>query len=86
MAQSETSEAFINPMSSYNLALDILKNMGMDPTRFLNDPATQEFQQAQQEAQVANTQADATKKLADPNVQSAMGDMADDMGMSDMMG
>ena len=43
-------------------------------------------QQAQQEAQVANTQADATKKLADPNVQSAMGDMADDMGMSDMMG
>ena len=50
MAQSETSEAFINPMSSYNLALDILKNMGMDPTRFLNDPATQEFQQAQQEA------------------------------------
>jgi len=51
MAQSPTSEAFINPMSSYNLALDILKNMGMDPTRFLNDPATQEFQQAQQEAQ-----------------------------------
>jgi hypothetical protein len=43
-------------------------------------------QQAQQEAQVANTQADATKKLSDPNVQSAMGDMADDMGMSDMMG
>ena len=31
-------------------------------------------------------QADATKKLSDPNVQSAMGDMADDMGMSDMMG
>jgi len=51
MAQSPTSEAFVNPMSSYNLALDILKNMGMDPTRFLNDPATQEFQQAQQEAQ-----------------------------------
>ena len=51
MAQSPTSEAFMNPMSSYNLALDILKNMGMDPTRFLNDPATQEFQQAQQEAQ-----------------------------------
>jgi hypothetical protein len=51
MAQSETSEAFINPMSSYNLALDILKNMGMDPARFLNDPATQEFQQAQQQAQ-----------------------------------
>jgi len=51
MAQSPTSEAFINPMSSYNLALDILKNMGMDPTRFLNDPSTQEFQQAQQESQ-----------------------------------
>lgn len=51
MAQSPTSESYINPMSSYNLALDILKNMGMDPTRFLNDPSTQEFQQAQQEAQ-----------------------------------
>jgi hypothetical protein len=51
MAQTPTSEAYINPMSSYNLALDILKNMGMDPTRFLNDPATPEFQQAQQEDQ-----------------------------------
>jgi hypothetical protein len=51
MAQSPTSEAYINPMASYNLALDILKNMGMDPTRFLNDPSSQEFQQAQQQAQ-----------------------------------
>ena len=50
MAQSPTSESYINPMSSYNLALDILKNMGMDPTRFLNDPATPEFQQEQQQA------------------------------------
>jgi hypothetical protein len=56
MAQSPTSEAFINPMSSYNLALDILKNMGMDPTRFLNDPATPEFQQAQQESQQKKNQ------------------------------
>ena len=56
MAQSPTSEAYINPMSSYNLALDILKNMGMDPTRFLNDPATPEFQQAQQESQQKNEQ------------------------------
>ncbi len=31
-------------------------------------------------------QADATKKLADPNVQSAMSDMVDDMGMADMTG
>ena len=50
MAQSPTSESYINPMSSYNLALDILKNMGMDPTRFLNDPSSQEFQQEQQKA------------------------------------
>jgi len=56
MAQTPTSEAFINPMSSYNLALDILKNMGMDPTRFLNDPATPEFQQAQQESQQKKNQ------------------------------
>ena len=51
MAQSETSQAYINPMASYNLALDIVKNMGMDPTRFLNDPSTEEFQKAQQESQ-----------------------------------
>ena len=51
MAQSPTSEAYVNPLASYNLALDILKNMGMDPTRFLNDPNSQEFQQAQQQAQ-----------------------------------
>lgn len=51
MAQSPTSEAYVNPMASYNLALDILKNMGMDPTRFLNDPSSQEFQQAQQQSQ-----------------------------------
>jgi len=43
-------------------------------------------QQAQAQAQAMNTQADATKKLADPNVQSAMSDMVDDMGMADMTG
>ena len=43
-------------------------------------------QQAQQEAQAMNTSADATKKLADPNVQAAMDNMSDDMGMSDMAG
>ena len=51
MAQSDQSKAYVNPLSSYNLALDIVKNMGMDPTRFLNDPNSQEFQQAQQESQ-----------------------------------
>jgi len=50
MAQSPTSQAYINPLSSYNLALDIVKNMGMDPTRFLNDPTGEEFQQEQQKA------------------------------------
>jgi len=50
MAQTPTSEAYVNPMASYNLALDILKNMGMDPTRFLNDPSTKEFQQAKQQS------------------------------------
>ena len=43
-------------------------------------------QQSQAQAQAMNTQADATKKLADPNVQSAMSDMVDDMGMADMTG
>ena len=65
MAQSPTSEAYINPMSSYNLALDILKNMGMDPTRFLNDPATPEFQKAQQEAQQKKDQDREELRLAE---------------------
>jgi hypothetical protein len=50
MAQSPTSESYVNPMSSYHLALDILKNMGLDPTRFLNDPSTKEFQEEQQKS------------------------------------
>lgn len=65
MAQSEASEAFVNPMSSYNLAVDILKNMGMDPTRFLNDPTSQEFQQAQQEAQQKKKQKQDLKEQAE---------------------
>ena len=65
MAQSPTSEAYINPMASYNLALDIVKNMGMDPTRFLNDPATEEFQQAQQESQQKTQQDNEEKRMAE---------------------
>jgi len=65
MAQSPASEAYVNPMASYNLAVDILKNMGMDPTRFLNDPSSQEFQQAQQESQAKQKQEQEEKSMAE---------------------
>jgi hypothetical protein len=65
MAQSPTSEAYVNPMASYNLALDILKNMGMDPTRFLNDPGTEEFQQAQQQSQQKQQQKQQDLEMAE---------------------
>ena len=65
MAQSPTSEAYVSPMASYNLALDILKNMGMDPTRFLNDPSSQEFQQAQQQSQQMQQQKQQIREQAE---------------------
>jgi len=74
MAQSPTSEAYVNPLASYNLALDILKNMGMDPTRFLNDPNSQEFQQAQQQAQqMAQQKQQEAEQLERENMQLELG-------------
>ncbi len=55
MAQDPSSAPYINSMSSFNLATDVLKNMGLDPLRFLIDPqdeaGQQQVQQKQQEAQ-----------------------------------
>ena len=74
MAQSPQSEAYVNPLASYNLALDILKNMGMDPTRFLNDPNSQEFQQAQQQAQqMAQQKQQEAEQLEKENMQLELG-------------
>jgi len=70
MAQSPTSEIYVNPLASYNLALDILKNMGMDPTRFLNDPSSQEFQQAKKEAgQIAKKKEQEAEQIEKENMQ-----------------
>ena len=55
MAQDPSAAAYINPMASFNLASDIIENMGMDPTRFLVDPedeaGQQQIQQKKQEAE-----------------------------------
>jgi hypothetical protein len=61
MAQDPSAAPYINSMATYNLAADTLKNMGLDPTRFLVDPENeqqqQEVQQKQQEAEQQKQQA-----------------------------
>ena len=77
MSQSPTSEAYVNPMASYNLALDILKNMGMDPTRFLNDPSSPDFQKAQKESQeIAKTKREEAEQTQKEDVQLELGTKA----------
>jgi len=55
MAQDPSAAPYVNGMASYNLASDILKNMGLDATRYLIDSTDekqqQQVQQKQQEAQ-----------------------------------
>jgi len=61
MAGDPESAPYINPLASFNLATDILANMGLDPTRYLVDPANeaaqQQIQQKQQEASANAEQA-----------------------------
>jgi hypothetical protein len=48
--------------------------MGMDPTRFLNDPNSQEFQQAQQQAQqMAQQKQQEAEQLEKENMQLELG-------------
>lgn len=71
MAQDPTAAAYINPMASFNLASDIIENMGMDPTRFLVDPEDQAGQQQIQQKQQGDEQkAEQAKELELQNQQS----------------
>ena len=63
MAADPESEPYVNPLAAFNLATDILANMGLDPTRFLVDPANEEAQQQiQQKQQQAQQQAEQAKQ------------------------
>lgn len=55
MAENPEASPYINTKAAFNLATDILANMGLDPTRYLVDPtdelSQQQIQQKQQEVQ-----------------------------------
>jgi hypothetical protein len=61
MAQDPSAAPYVNGMATFNLATDTLKNMGLDPTRYLVDPANEEEQQKIQQKQ---QQAEEEKKQA----------------------
>lgn len=63
MAADPEAAPYVNPLAAFNLATDILANMGLDPTRFLVDPANEEAQQQiQQKQQQAQQQAEQVKQ------------------------
>jgi len=63
MAADPEAAPYVNPLAAFNLATDILANMGLDPTRFLVDPANEEAQQQiQQKQQQAQQQAEQAKQ------------------------
>jgi len=71
MAQDPTAAAYVNPVAAFNLASDILENMGMDPTRFLVDPEDEAGQQQiQQKQEEDNQKAEQAKDLEMQNQQS----------------
>jgi len=64
MAADPSAKNYVNPMAAFNLATDMVANMGLDPTRFLIDPQNQEVQQqVQQQQEQANQQAEEAKQL-----------------------
>jgi len=62
MAADPEASAYVNPMAAFNLATDILANMGLDPTRFLVDPANEEAQQQIQQKQQQASEMDSKAK------------------------
>ena len=63
MASDPEAAPYINPLAAFNLATDILANMGLDPTRYLVDPANEEEQQQiQQKQQQASQTAEQAKQ------------------------
>jgi hypothetical protein len=63
MASDPEAAPYINPLAAFNLATDILANMGLDPTRYLVDSANEEAQQQiQQKQQQASQMAEQAKQ------------------------
>jgi hypothetical protein len=73
MAQDPSAAPYLNQQATFNLASDILKNMGLDPTRFLVDPDDEiGQQQVQQKQQEAEQEKERARDLALQNEQMAV--------------
>jgi len=65
MAQDPSAANYINPLAAFNLASDMLANMGLDPTRYLVDPSSEEGGQHVQQKQQETDQLQETMKQAE---------------------
>jgi len=65
MAQDPSAANYINPLAAFNLASDMLANMGLDPTRYLVDPSSQEGGQHVQQKQQETDQLQETMKQSE---------------------
>jgi hypothetical protein len=73
MAQDPSSAPYLNQKATFNLASDMLKNMGLDATRFLVDPDDEEgLQQVQQKQQEAEQEKQRARQLQLTNEQMAI--------------
>ena len=73
MAQDPSAAPYVNEMATFNLATDTLKNMGLDPTRYLVDPNNQQEQeQIQQKQQKAEEEKGKARELELQNQQMAV--------------
>jgi len=73
MAQDPSSAPYLNQKATFNLASDLLKNMGLDVTRFLVDPDDEEgLQQVQQKQQQAEQEKQQARQLQLQNEQIAI--------------
>ena len=73
MAQDPSAAPYVNEMATFNLATDTLKNMGLDPTRYLVDPTNQQQQeQIQQKQQKAEEEKGKARELELQNQQMAV--------------
>ena len=65
MAGDPSSAPYVNAMASFNLATDIVENMGLDISRYLVDPADEEAQAQIQEKQKQASDTEAQAKAAE---------------------
>jgi hypothetical protein len=64
MAQDPSSAPYLSQRATFNLANDMLKNMGLDATRYLVDPDNEEgLQQVQQKQQAAEQEKQQARQL-----------------------